>query len=110
RGTMGEAASREAARLQTPARLSVVRRCRFRSLPYPAVEHQGAEGVEAKPRLTARMTTYVRKNGSHLATEALVNFILPFAIYNYAQGPLGDVRALLASSVPPILWSLMEFA
>src|SRR5256885_260381 len=83
--------------------------CRFRSLPYPAVEHQGAEGVEAKPRLTARMMTYVRKNGSHLASEALVNFILPFAIYNYAQAPLGDVRALLASSVPPILWSLVEF-
>jgi len=66
--------------------------------------------VEAKPRLTARMMTYVRKNGSHLAREALVNFILPFAIYSYAQAPLGDVRALLASSVPPILWSLVEFA
>jgi hypothetical protein len=26
------------------------------------------------------MMTYVRNNGSHLATEALVNFILPFAI------------------------------
>src|SRR5438105_10506628 len=66
--------------------------------------------MEAKPRLTARMTTYVRKNGSHLATEALVNFILPFAIYKYAQAPFGDVRALLASSVPPILGSLVEFA
>jgi hypothetical protein len=66
--------------------------------------------VEAKSRLTARMMTYVRQNGSHLASEALVNFILPFAIYSYAQAPLGDVRALLASSVPPILWSLGEFA
>src|SRR5438094_8526097 len=56
------------------------------------------------------MMAYIRKNGSHLAIEALVNFILPFAIYNYAQASLGDVRALLASSAPPILWSLVEFA
>src|SRR5256714_6382914 len=56
------------------------------------------------------MMTYVRKNGSHLAIEALVNFILPFAIYSYAQAPLGDVRALAAWPLPPILWSLVEFA
>jgi hypothetical protein len=35
---------------------------------------------------------------------------LPFVIYNYAETRLGDVRALLASSAPPILWSLVEFA
>jgi hypothetical protein len=58
----------------------------------------------------ARAVTYVRKDGGHIAREALVNFILPFAIYNYAQAPLGDVRALLLSSVPPILWSMVEFA
>ncbi|MEO8454845.1 MAG: VC0807 family protein, partial [Sphingomicrobium sp.] len=34
----------------------------------------------------------------------------PFVIYNYAEAPLGAVRALLASSAPPILWSLIEFA
>src|SRR5436305_6400833 len=52
----------------------------------------------------------VRNNGGHILVEALVNFVLPFAIYNYAEAPLGDVRALLASSAPPILWSLVEFA
>jgi hypothetical protein len=31
-------------------------------------------------------------------------------IYSYAEAPLGEVRALLASSAPPILWSLVEFA
>ena len=35
---------------------------------------------------------------------------MPFAIYNYAEAPLGQVRALLASSALPILWSLIEFA
>lgn len=66
--------------------------------------------MEAKPGLFARITVYLRENGVHLLTEALVNFILPFVIYNYAEAPLGEVKALLASSVPPIAWSLVEFA
>jgi intracellular septation protein A len=60
--------------------------------------------------LIAHITLYVRKNGGHVLIEALVNFILPFVIYTYAEAPLGAVRALLASSAPPILWSLVEFA
>src|SRR5437868_12448364 len=52
----------------------------------------------------------VRTNGGHALVEVLVNLALPFVIYNYAEAPFGDVRALLASSVPPILWSLVEFA
>jgi hypothetical protein len=66
--------------------------------------------LEAKPGLIARITDYLRKNGVHILAEALVNFILPFVIYDYAEAPLGEVRALLASSAPPILWSLVEFA
>jgi intracellular septation protein A len=60
--------------------------------------------------LIARIIVYVRKNGAHVFVEALVNFVLPFLIYNYAEAPLGEVKALLASSAPPILWSLVEFA
>ena len=66
--------------------------------------------MDAKPGLIARITATVRKNGAHILLEALVNFILPFMIYTYAEAPLGEVRALLASSAPPILWSLVEFA
>ena len=66
--------------------------------------------MDAKSGLVARMTAYIRKNGGHVLVEALVNFILPFVIYNYTEAPLGEVRALLASSAPPILWSLVEFA
>jgi hypothetical protein len=66
--------------------------------------------LEAKPGLIARITVYLQKNGVHVLTEALVNFILPFMIYSYAEAPLGEVRALLASSAPPIGWSLVEFA
>lgn len=66
--------------------------------------------MDAKPELIVRIAAYLRKNGIHVLLEALVNFILPFVIYNYAEAPLGEVRALLASSAPPILWSLVEFA
>src|SRR3954453_19962925 len=65
--------------------------------------------MDAKPGLTARTIGYLRKNGRHVLVEALVNFILPFVIYTYAEARLGDVRALLASSAPPILWSIVEF-
>ncbi len=66
--------------------------------------------MDVKPGLVARSIAYLSKNGAHLLVEALVNFILPFVIYNEAEAPLGEVRALLASSAPPILWSLVEFA
>lgn len=65
--------------------------------------------MDAKPGTIARISAYLRTNGRQILVEALVNFVLPFAIYNYAEAPLGEVRALLASSVPPILWSLVEF-
>lgn len=41
--------------------------------------------------------------------EVLVNIALPFLIYSLVQPRLGDVNALIASSAPPILWSLVEF-
>lgn len=66
--------------------------------------------MDAKPGLIVRIGAYLRKNGIHILREALVNFILPFVIYTCAEAPLGEVRALLASSAPPILWSLVEFA
>jgi hypothetical protein len=71
----------------------------------------GQKGEEhASGRPIARIAAYLRKDGGRLVVELLVNFVLPFAIYNYAEAPLGEVRALLLSSVPPILWSLVEFS
>lgn len=55
----------------------------------------------------ARVVGYLRRNGAHILVEALVNFILPFAIYSYAEAPLGQVRALIASSAPPVAWSIV---
>lgn len=66
--------------------------------------------MEEKSGLVGRVGSYLRKNGAHILVEALVNVILPLLIYNYAEKPLGEAGALLASSAPPILWSLVEFA
>lgn len=66
--------------------------------------------MTASDGLIPRLLTYLRTNGGHILVEALVNFILPFVIYSYAEASLGDVRALLLSSAPPIAWSLVEFA
>lgn len=53
---------------------------------------------------------YIRENGIGIGVEIVVNFIGPFLIYNFASPSLGDVHALLASSCPPIAWSIIEFA
>ena len=42
--------------------------------------------------------------------EIVVNIALPYLIYSYLDKSLGDVKALLASSAPPICWSIFEFA
>lgn len=62
----------------------------------------------AESRLT-KLVGYVRGHGLKAALEVAVNFILPFLIYSAARGGLGDVRALMAASAPPILWSVAGF-
>jgi hypothetical protein len=59
---------------------------------------------------SARIRAFVRQQGPNIALEGLVNFLGPYLIYVYAKPHLGDVRALMASSAPPIIWSLVEFA
>jgi hypothetical protein len=44
-----------------------------------------------------------------LAIEAGINFGLPILIYDRVALHSGDVVALMASSLPPLLWSLAEF-
>jgi hypothetical protein len=41
-----------------------------------------------------------------VVTELAINLALPYIIFFHYQPILGDVRALIASSAPPILWSL----
>jgi intracellular septation protein A len=57
----------------------------------------------------ARAGEWVRRNGLATGIELSVNFLLPFLIYTATHHDLGDVRALMASSAPPIGWSIIEF-
>jgi len=56
------------------------------------------------------VSSKVAKTLVNTAIELFVNVALPFACYSLVQPHFGDVRGLLASSVPPILWSVAEFA
>jgi hypothetical protein len=60
--------------------------------------------------MTAGATAFVRDHGAGLAGEILINFALPYVIYDQAKPHLGEVDALIVSSAPPIVWSLIEFA
>jgi hypothetical protein len=54
--------------------------------------------------------SFLRNNGWNIVREVVVNFALPYLIYSFAEPRLGEVDALIASSAPPILWSILEFA
>jgi len=81
-------------------------------LLHPAIlpQHHGKYRLDATPGPLARITAYLRAHGGRVLIEALINFILPYVIYTVAEARLGEVGALLASSAPPILWSIFEFA
>ena len=51
-----------------------------------------------------------RKASGNLVLEILVNFVLPYVIYVKAEAGLGQAHALMAASLPPIVWSVLEFA
>lgn len=55
----------------------------------------------------ARGRRLFRQHGPGFLLEALFNFILPFLVYDLSRRRLGDVGALLASSGPPIGWSMV---
>jgi hypothetical protein len=50
-----------------------------------------------------------RANGLAIVREILINIAGPLAIYELTKADLGDVQALMLSSVPPIAWSIFEF-
>jgi hypothetical protein len=58
----------------------------------------------------AQAAGFVRANGLAIVREGGINIVLPYIIYSLAQPHYGDVKALIASSAPPILWSIIEFA
>lgn len=45
----------------------------------------------------------------NIAIELLVNIALPYVIYIKTEAHIGQVHALLAASLPPIVWGVVEF-
>jgi hypothetical protein len=64
----------------------------------------------AQPGRLAAVLAWVRTRGGGFALEIAVNAVLPFVIYTLTDKRLGDVGALIASSAPPIAWSIVQFA
>lgn len=44
----------------------------------------------------------------NLAIELAVNFIGPWAVFRLLDSSVGDTNALIASALPPLLWSAIE--
>jgi len=55
------------------------------------------------------MKTSVRKASTSIVIEILVNFVLPYVIYIEGEHRIGAAHALMAASLPPVLWSIIEF-
>jgi len=51
----------------------------------------------------------MRRTFGMVGVEVLVNLILPYAIYIDAEPHIGQAHALMAASLPPIIWSVIEF-
>lgn len=63
----------------------------------------------AEETARARIGGMLRRNGPGAATELIVNFALPYVVYDLAKPRLGDAHALMVSSAPPIIWAIVEF-
>ena len=51
-----------------------------------------------------------RKTVINTGVEILVNFVLPYLIYVEMESRIGAAHALMAASLPPVVWSMVEFA
>ncbi len=50
------------------------------------------------------------KSSLRLIPELTANFVAPYVVYELLDGHFGDVFALIASAMPPLLWSGYELA
>ena len=55
------------------------------------------------------MNDWLRHRAPALELDLAVNFALPVVVYDLLQGRWGEVNALLASAVPPLVWAVGGF-
>ena len=68
-----------------------------------------AQTAPHPPAPLGRVLAWLKEQGPNLAVEIGVNMLLPLAIYSLVQPRLGTVVGLIASSAPPLVWSLGGF-
>lgn len=56
------------------------------------------------------MLAAVRVRGPGVAIDLAVNIVLPLILYSACVARWGELGALLASSLPPVVWSVAELA
>jgi hypothetical protein len=56
-----------------------------------------------------KFTIWLRRNWLRVSLDLAVNFAAPVLIYGWAQPGYGQARALLFSTVPPLLWGVSSF-
>jgi hypothetical protein len=64
--------------------------------------------MASRPPVPARLWNWARERAPAVAVEILVNFLAPFLIFSLAKPRLGETHALIASSAPPLVWSIVE--
>ena len=57
-----------------------------------------------------RFRGWLRRNWLRVGLDLAANFAAPVLIFGWAQPQWGEARALLASSVAPVLWGIGTFA
>jgi hypothetical protein len=57
----------------------------------------------------SKMLPWLRANGLRVGLDLAVNFVTPVLVYSWAKPLWGETNALLASSVPPLLWGIGSF-
>ena len=56
-----------------------------------------------------KIMAWLRDNWLRVSLDVAVNFAAPVLIFNWAEPQWGETRALLGSTVPPLLWGVGSF-
>ncbi len=56
------------------------------------------------------MTDIITRKRVFVALEIAFNFLFPWLCYRLAKPHIGEIHAIMASAIPPMVWSLVQFA
>lgn len=67
-------------------------------------------GATHRPSARTALWVWLRDQGPGIGVTILVNFVLPFLIFDLVRLRFGDADALIASSAPPLAASIVQLA